>query len=92
MRIVLDTNVPVSAVLKLNSYRFSPFAELIRRLAQVRRNRAGDFESACAAAHRAVTIPSFRQDLAMLPARTELIANSRTSLNATPAAKPPGGR
>ena len=84
MRIVLDTNVPVSAVLKLNSYRFSPFAELIRRLAQVRRNRAGDFERACAAAHRAVTIPSFRQDLAKLPARTELIANSRTSSNATP--------
>jgi putative PIN family toxin of toxin-antitoxin system len=76
MRIVLDTNVYVSAVLKLNSLPFL----VVRWIDQ----HGGLLKSAVtereilnvlARPHiAAVTIPSFREDLAKLLARAELIA------------------
>jgi uncharacterized protein len=75
MRIVLDTNVFVSAVLKVNSLPFL----VVRWIDQ----RGGLLKSAVteqeilhvlARPHiAAVTIPSFRNDLAKLLARAELI-------------------
>jgi putative PIN family toxin of toxin-antitoxin system len=76
MRIVLDTNVFVSAVLKLNSLPFL----VVRWIDQhdgLLKSAVTEQEilNVLARPHiAAVTIPSFRRDLAKLLARAELIA------------------
>jgi putative PIN family toxin of toxin-antitoxin system len=76
MRIVLDTNVFVSAVLKVNSLPFL-VVRWIDEHGGLLKSAVTEQEilNVLARPHiSAVTIPSFREDLAKLLARAELIA------------------
>jgi len=74
MRIVVDTNVFVSAILKLNSLPFL-VVRWVDEQGGLLKSAATEHEILSVLSHiAAVTIPDFRDDLAKMLARAELVA------------------